>query len=50
MRADPRRFVVLRGHETSDVERVVEVRGGYSVVEKSPEVSAIVRRSDPRGA
>src|SRR3982074_556729 len=34
VRATPRRFVVMPGHEVADVESVVETGSGYVVVEK----------------
>jgi hypothetical protein len=37
VRAHPRRFVVLPGHEEPAVESTVEVYGGYLVVEKRGE-------------
>ena len=36
------RFVVLRGHESLEIERVVEERGEYLVVDKFGEAEAIV--------
>jgi hypothetical protein len=36
------RFVVLRGHESTEVERVVEERAGYIVVDKIGEAEDIV--------
>lgn len=47
LRAHPRRFVVLRGHET-DVERVVADRGGYLIVEKLGEAGDVAEQRDPR--
>jgi hypothetical protein len=35
VRADIHRFVVVPGHERPDVERTVETREGYLVVEKT---------------
>ena len=34
LRSDPHTFAVHPGHETPDVERVVQKRNGYDVVEK----------------
>jgi hypothetical protein len=42
IRADPRRFFVLPGHEIEDVESVVERREGHWVIEKPAEVDPIV--------
>jgi hypothetical protein len=36
------RFVVLRGHESSEIEKVVEERAGYLVVDKFGEAEDIV--------
>jgi hypothetical protein len=36
----PHRFVVVPGHETPEVERVVEEHPSYYVVEKRPEYQA----------
>ena len=35
------RFVVLRGHETTEIEKVVEERAGYLVVDKFGEAEDI---------
>jgi hypothetical protein len=48
VRSDPRRFVVVPGHEDVTVERVVERRGRYWVVEKFGEASEIAIDQDPR--
>lgn len=37
---NPKRFVVLEGHQVPEVERVVEYHGQYLVVEKLTEVPA----------
>jgi hypothetical protein len=47
LRSEPRRFVVLRGHET-EIERVVADRGRYLIVEKLGEAGEIAERGDPR--
>jgi hypothetical protein len=36
------RFVVLRGHESAEIEKVVEERAGYLVVDKFGEAEDIV--------
>jgi hypothetical protein len=41
-------FVVVPGHEIPDVETVIEEHGDWVMIEKDPEVRAIVERSDPR--
>jgi hypothetical protein len=49
VRANPRRFLVLPGHELLDTERVVGTGDGYLVVEKHAEAGPIVDSTDPRG-
>jgi hypothetical protein len=49
VRADPRRFAVIAGHEIPDVERVTERAERYIVVEKAGDPEAeIVEATDPR--
>jgi hypothetical protein len=48
VRAHADRFVVARGHERLEIERVVGQRGAYLVVEKQGEAAEIVRADDPR--
>jgi len=49
VRADPRRFVVLPGHEAGpDVERVVERHEEYLVVEKRGDAARRAEETDPR--
>ncbi len=50
VRSDPRRFVIVPGHELLDVETVIERNEGWAIVEKVPEVSRTVEARDPRGA
>lgn len=47
VRADPRRFIVVPGHEGS-FERVVERHATYSVVEKHGDAGRISEQHDPR--
>jgi hypothetical protein len=49
IRANPRRFVVIPGHEFPDVETLVESRGGYVIVEKLDQAAEVAERHDPRG-
>jgi hypothetical protein len=49
VRADPRRFIVLPGHERLDAETVVETRPGYVVVEKLEDAGEKAEEMDPRG-
>jgi hypothetical protein len=46
IRMDPTHFVVIPGHEVSEVETVIEAHEGWAIVEKAPEVRDIV---DPPG-
>lgn len=48
VRADPRRFVVLDGHQVPEAEMVVERHGEYIVVEKIRGAGAEAERLDPR--
>ena len=51
VRANPRRFAVLSGHEMEEVEKVVERHDRYLVVEKAGDPEAeIVEHTDPRRA
>lgn len=48
VRSNPRRFVVVEGHELPTVEDVVERRPGYVVVEKFDEAGEQAERNGPR--
>ena len=48
VRSNPRRFLVLPGHEDPDIARVVERHGGYRVVEKLGSAGAVAADEDPR--
>jgi hypothetical protein len=48
VRADPARFVVLRGHQMLEGERVVDGNGRYLVVEKLGVAAEIADAHDPR--
>ena len=48
VRSNPRRFLVLPGHEIPDVETVIEEHDGWLVIEKAPEVTETVEALDPR--
>jgi hypothetical protein len=48
VRANPRRFMVVPGHESLDAEVVVERRPGYLVVEKLDHAATAAEESDPR--
>lgn len=48
VRANPRRFLIVRGHELPEVEVVVERHDGFSVVEKVGAAGEEAERQDPR--
>jgi hypothetical protein len=48
IRSDPRRFLVLPGHEHTDAARVVERNSGFVVIEKLDEAAEIAVEHDPR--
>jgi len=49
VRADGATFMLAPGHEDDDIERVLEKRGRFNVVEKVQRtVRDTVRRLDPR--
>jgi hypothetical protein len=48
IRAHPRRFLVVHGHENPEVELVVETHAAYLVVEKRDEAGRLADASDPR--
>ena len=47
VRANPRRFVLLDGHDIPAVERVVERHEGFEIVEKVGESGEIAETTDP---
>jgi hypothetical protein len=48
VRAHPRRFLMLPGHELEEVETIVQDAAGYVVVEKRAEAGRQAAASDPR--
>ena len=48
VRSNPRRFIVVAGHQRPDVEQVVEVRPGYLIVEKRDQAGTVAEETDPR--
>jgi len=49
VRADPRQFVVARGHQRPEFETVVQTEPGYLVVQKRGEAGVRAQETDPRG-
>lgn len=48
IRANPRRFMTIDGHQVAELERVVERHEGYIVVEKLDEAGEFAAKEDPR--
>ena len=48
VRAEPRHFLMIPGHEVPELEVVVERHDGYLVVEKQDEAGEKAHESDPR--
>ncbi len=48
VRANPRRFVMIAGHQIAAVETVIEGHDGYLVVEKREEAGEHAAATDPR--
>jgi hypothetical protein len=48
VRADGRRFVMVPGHQRAELERVIEERADYVVVEKLDEAGEVAADTDPR--
>ena len=50
VRSNPVHFLVARGHENREIERVVGEHDGFFVVEKLPGEQEIAREMDPRSS
>jgi hypothetical protein len=48
IRANPRRFAILDGHEIPEAEAIVERHDRYLIVEKGGPEAEIVEHTDPR--
>jgi len=49
IRSDAKRFLIVKGHEQLEYEKIVEEREGYAIVEKLPGGPAgIAIKEDPR--
>jgi hypothetical protein len=48
VRSNPKRFLVVSGHEHTDTARVVERTRGFCVVEKLGEAGEVAVERDPR--
>lgn len=48
VRAHPKRFIVLAGHEVPELETVVEVAEDYVVVQKGAAAAEVARATNPR--
>ena len=49
VRAHPRRFVLVKGHEVPATETVVESGAGWAVVEKRQRAGEVAKDTNPRG-
>jgi hypothetical protein len=49
LRANPKHFAVLPGHEDTRIARVVERRQGFLVAEKKGEAAKLAIEHNPRG-
>jgi hypothetical protein len=47
VRTEPTRFVVVRGHEQVSIERVVEDKVRFAIVEKVGEAAEVAELTDP---
>ena len=45
VRADPRRFMIVPGHEVPEAERIVETREGFTIVEKTGEAGEVAAQA-----
>jgi hypothetical protein len=48
VRSSPRRFLVVPGHETPEIETVISSEPGYLIVEKQDAAGQIATAADPR--
>jgi hypothetical protein len=49
VRAEPRRYIIVPGHELPEFESIVESRNGWNVVEKfEGAAAALAEETDPR--
>jgi hypothetical protein len=48
IRAHPRRFVIVPGHDAPDVETVIEAGPRYVIVEKLDQAGEVAEQHDPR--
>jgi hypothetical protein len=48
IRSNPRRFLMIAGHELPEIESVVQRRTGYVVIEKRDEAGSEAEELDPR--
>jgi hypothetical protein len=47
VRTQPRRFIVLPGHEDPEIEQTVETHDGYVVIEKLGDAGAVAEADQP---
>ena len=47
VRSEPTRFVVVRGHEQVELERVVEDRVAFAIIQKLGDAAEVAEETDP---
>jgi hypothetical protein len=50
VRAEPRHFFAVDGHQEEQLETVIERHDGWLVIEKPPELDPVVKSTDPRAS
>jgi hypothetical protein len=48
VRSNSRHFATVPGHEVPDVETVIDEHDDWQTIEKNPEVTELVQKTDPR--
>ena len=48
VRANPRQFLVIPGHQDPEAEKVIEAHSGYLVVEKVAQAGMTAEETEPR--
>jgi hypothetical protein len=48
VRANPRRFVVVPGHQRPEIEHVIDACRSYVIVEKRDQAGTLAEETDPR--
>ena len=48
VRAHPRHFLVVNGHENYGIEKLVDSGAGFAIVEKEGDAAQVAEETDPR--